>query len=81
MSWQSFLYIGTRFMSLADKLIMPKKLLVAAYVMMLTLWVAIGLEYFTDWATFKLVKTVFYFLVLEYVWTSVRREFFSSESK
>lgn len=68
-------------MSLADKLIMPKKLLVAAYVMMLTLWVAIGLEYFTDWPTFKLVKTVFYFLVLEYVWTSVRREFFSSERK
>lgn len=63
-------------MSIFEKLVMPKRLEIAGWVMIATLWFAIGFQYFTGIETVKLVKTVFYFVVLEYVWASVKREFF-----
>ncbi|MDV6331818.1 hypothetical protein [Asticcacaulis sp. 201] len=55
---------------------MPRRLEIAGWVMIAALWLAIGLQYFTGIETVKLVKTVFYFVVLEYIWASVKREFF-----
>lgn len=63
-------------MSLVEKLLMPKKLLIAAYVMMATLALAICVEYFLHFETIRVVKSVFYYLVLDYIWVSVRREWF-----
>lgn len=63
-------------MSLVEKLLMPKKLLIAAYVMMATLSLAICVEYFLHWETIRIVKSVFFYLVLDYIWTSVRKEWF-----
>jgi len=63
-------------MSLVDKLLMPKKLVIAGWVMIATLAICICLQYYTGIETVKLVKTVFYYLVLDYIWASVRREFF-----
>ncbi len=65
-------------MSFVQKLIMPKKLLIAAYVLMATLSIAICVEYFWHFETIKFVKTVIYYLVLDYVWASVRREWFDN---
>jgi len=61
-------------MSFVEKLLMPKKLLIAAYVMMATLAVAICAEYFLHFETIRVVKSVFYYLVLAYIWVSFRRE-------
>ena len=63
-------------MSLVEKILMPKKLLMAAYVMMATLSLAICVEYFLHWETFRVVKSVVFYLVLDYIWTSVRKEWF-----
>ncbi|WP_443748615.1 hypothetical protein [Asticcacaulis solisilvae] len=63
-------------MSLVEKLLMPKKLLIAAYVMMATLSLAICAEYFLHFETFRIVKSVFFYLILDYIWTSVRKEWF-----
>ena len=63
-------------MSFVEKLLMPKKLLIAAYVMMATLSLAICAEYFLNFETIRIVKTVAFYLILDYIWTSVRREWF-----
>ncbi|CAL4866263.1 hypothetical protein MMA231_00502 [Asticcacaulis sp. MM231] len=63
-------------MSLVDKLLMPRKLEIAGSVMITTLWFCIGFQYYTGIETIKMVKTVFIYLVLDYIWTSVKREFF-----
>ena len=67
-------------MSLTEKLLMPKKLMIAGLVMIATLILCIGLQYFYDIQTVKLVKSVFYYLVLDYIWASIRREFFPDRS-
>lgn len=63
-------------MSFVEKLLMPKKLLIAAYVMMATLSLAICAEYFFNFETIRIVKTIAFYLILDYIWTSVRREWF-----
>lgn len=63
-------------MSLVDKLLMPRKLEIAGWVMIATLWFCIGFQYYTGIETIKMVKTVFIYLVLDYIWASVKREFF-----
>ncbi|MGZ3304893.1 MAG: hypothetical protein ACXU8U_03445 [Asticcacaulis sp.] len=64
-------------MSLVEKLVMPRRLMIAALVAIITLCVAIGVQVLTRFDTQPYVRTVFIFLVLEYVWASVKREFFS----
>jgi len=65
-------------MSFVEKLLLPKKLMIAGLVMIATLTVAILVQYYTSFETARLVKSVFYYLVLDYIWASVRREFFTS---
>jgi hypothetical protein len=67
-------------MSLTEKLLMPKKLMIAGLVMIAIRILCIALQYYFDIQTVKLVKTVFYYLVLDYIWTSIRREFFPDRS-
>jgi hypothetical protein len=61
-------------MSFPKKLLMPAKLWAAAWVMEIALIVAIAAEYLFSVHTFPYVMTVFYYLLLDYVWTSVKRE-------
>ncbi len=63
-------------MSFVEKLLMPKKLMIAGWVMIATLFLAICFQYYTGIETVKLVKSVFYYLVLDYIWASIRRDFF-----
>lgn len=65
-------------MSFVEKLYLPKKLLIAGLVMIATLAIAILVQYYTTLETARVVKSVFYYLVLDYIWASVRREFFPS---
>ncbi|ESQ79613.1 hypothetical protein [Asticcacaulis sp. YBE204] len=67
-------------MSFVRTLLLPKKILTAAWVMVATLWVAIAVEHFTEVQTLPFVKTVFFYLLLDYVWTSLSREWSKSES-
>ena len=61
-------------MSFVQKLLIPKKLMIAAYVLIATLAIAICVQYFWHFETIKFVKTIVYYLVLDYVWASVKRE-------
>ncbi len=61
-------------MSFVEKLVMPKKLRIAAYIMMATLAVASAVEYFIGFHTLPFVRTIGYYLVLDYIWTSIKRE-------
>ncbi len=67
-------------MSIVEKLLMPKKLMIAGWVMIATLFLAICFQYYTGIDTAKLVKSVFYYLVLDYIWASIRRDFFNGAS-
>ena len=60
----------------ADKLLLPNKIVTAGWVMIAALTFCIGLQYYFDIQTIKLVKTVFFYLVLDYIWATVKREFF-----
>ncbi|EGF92581.1 putative membrane protein [Asticcacaulis biprosthecium C19] len=66
-------------MTLVEKLVKPKRLIIAGCIMSLVLTVAIAVEYYTNFDTIRYVRTAFYFLVLEYIWASVRREFFDGK--
>ena len=46
-------------MSFARSLLMPKKILIAGWIMILALWLAIAVERFTDIETLPFVRTVF----------------------
>ena len=61
-------------MSFVQKLLMPKKLMIAACVMIVTLAIAICVEYVWHFETIKFVKTIAYYLILDYVWASIKRE-------
>jgi hypothetical protein len=61
-------------MSVLQKMLIPSKLWAAAWVMEITLIVAIGVEYCLHIHTLPYVLTVFYYLLLDYVWFSIRRE-------
>lgn len=67
-------------MSFVQKFWMPKKLLIAAYVMIATMSAAIVFQYFTGFETIKIVKTVVYYLILDYAWATIRREWLNSKS-
>ncbi|ADU13629.1 hypothetical protein [Asticcacaulis excentricus] len=61
-------------MSFAQSILMPKKILIAGWVMIITLWVAIAVERFTDVETLPFVRTVFIYLVLDYMWSTFYRQ-------
>lgn len=61
-------------MSFAKSLLMPKKILIAGWVMIIALWVAIAIERLTDVETLPFVRTVFIYLVLDYMWATVYRQ-------
>jgi hypothetical protein len=61
-------------MSLVEKLYLPKKLMIAGWVMIATLAAAITVEYYTAFETVRCVKTVFIYLLLDYAWTTLKRE-------
>ncbi len=69
------------YMSFMQKFLLPKKLLTAAYILMVTLIVAIGYEYFTDFETARFVKTVIIYLLLDYAWATIKREWTGEEPK
>ncbi|MBW8882301.1 MAG: hypothetical protein JF615_13015 [Asticcacaulis sp.] len=62
-------------MSLLDKLFLPKKLALSGLIMIAALAVAIAIEYFSDFETSRYVKTVFFYLLLDYCWATFRREY------
>ncbi|ESQ77104.1 hypothetical protein [Asticcacaulis sp. AC402] len=66
-------------MTLVEKLVKPKRLIIAGCIMSLVLVFAIVIEYYTVFDTSRYVRTAFYFLVLEYIWASVKREFFDGK--
>ena len=61
-----------------DKLLMPKKLVIAGCVMIAALSVAIGVEWFTGFDTSRYVRVVFFYLLLDYCWATVRRQWLDS---
>ena len=67
-------------MSFVEKLLMPKKLMIAGWVMIAALFAAICFQFYTGIDTSKVVKSVFYYLVLDYIWASIRRDFFNGAS-
>lgn len=62
-------------MSFLDKLINPKKLELAGWIMIVTLYVACLVEYYTNFETARYVKTVFIYLLLDYCWFTFKREY------
>lgn len=65
-------------MAFLQKLLLPKKLRIAAYVLMATLAIASVAEVYFGFHTFPFVRTVAYYLVLDYIWTSIKREWLNS---
>ncbi|WP_232037012.1 hypothetical protein [Asticcacaulis excentricus] len=53
---------------------MPKKILIAGWVMIIALWLAIAVERFTDIETLPFVRTIFIYLVLDYMWATFYRQ-------
>ncbi len=61
-------------MSFLSRLYMPKKLMIAAWVMVATLSLAMMAQYFWSVDTIRYVMTVVYYLLLDYAWANIRRE-------
>ncbi|GGZ27186.1 MULTISPECIES: hypothetical protein [Asticcacaulis] len=61
-------------MSFLSRLYMPKKLMIAAWVMVATLSLAMMAQYFWAVDTIRYVMTVVYYLLLDYAWANIRRE-------
>ncbi len=64
-------------MDLVQKLVMPRRLMIAGLIACAALSVAIAVQTATAFDTVPYVRTVFIYLLLDYIWASVRREFFS----
>jgi len=63
-------------MSLIDKLFMPRRLMIAGLIAIAGLLVAIAVQVTTRFDTQPYVRTLLIYLVLDYVWASVKRELF-----
>ncbi len=59
-------------MSLIEQLWLPKKAMLAGWLLIAALIVAIGFQYYTGVETIKFVKTVVWYLVLDYIWTTIK---------
>jgi len=68
-------------MSLIDKLLMPRRLMIAGLVAIAGLMIAIGVQVSTPFDTQPYMRTLLIYLVLDYVWASVKREFFPQKKR
>jgi hypothetical protein len=68
-------------MSLIDKLLMPRRLMIAGLVAIAGLMIAIAVQVSTPFDTQPYVRTLLIYLVLDYVWASVKREFFPQKKR
>ena len=68
-------------MSLIDKLFMPRRLMIAGLVAIVGLLVATMVQMLTPFDTQPYVRTLLIYLVLDYVWASVKREFFPQRKR
>jgi len=68
-------------MSLIDKLFMPRRLMIAGLIAIAGLMVAIVVQFRTPFDTQPYVRTLLIYLVLDYVWASIRREFFPEKKR
>ena len=68
-------------MSLIDKLFMPKRLTIAGLIAIAGLLIAIVVQFRTTFDTLPYVRTLLIYLVLDYVWASIRREFFPQKKR
>ena len=66
-------------MSLFDKLFMPKRLMIAGLVAIAGVLIAIAVQVSTHFDTQPYVRTLIIYLVLDYVWASVKRELFPAK--
>ncbi len=68
-------------MSLIDKLFMPRRLMIAGLVAIAGLLIATMVQILTPFDTQPYVRTLLIYLVLDYVWASVKREFFPQRKR
>jgi len=68
-------------MSLIDKLFMPRRLMIAGLVAIVGLLIATMVQMLTPFDTQPYVRTLLIYLVLDYVWASVKREFFPQRKR
>ncbi len=68
-------------MSLIDKLFMPRRLMIAGLVAIAGLLIATMVQMLTPFDTQPYVRTLLIYLVLDYVWASVKREFFPQRKR
>jgi len=68
-------------MSLIDKLLMPRRLMIAGLVAIAGLLIATSVQILTPFDTQPYVRTLLIYLVLDYIWASVRREFFPQKKR
>ena len=68
-------------MSLIDKLLMPRRLMIAGLVAIGGLLIATMVQLLTPFDTQPYVRTLLIYLVLDYVWASVKREFFPQRKR
>lgn len=68
-------------MSLTDKLLMPRRLMIAGLVACLGVVVALMVQISTHFDTHPYVRSLLIYLFLDYIWATVRREFFPEPAK
>jgi hypothetical protein len=68
-------------MSLIDKLLMPRRLMIAGLIAIAGLIIATMVQFLTPFDTQPYVRTLLIYLVLDYVWASIRREFFPQKKR
>ena len=68
-------------MSLIDKMFMPRRLMIAGLVAIFGLLIATAVQLLTPFDTLPYVRTLLIYLVLDYVWASVKREFFPQKKR
>ncbi len=68
-------------MSLTEKLLMPRRMMIAGLVAIAGLMIATMVQFLTPFDTQPYVRTLLIYLVLDYVWASVKREFFPQKKR
>ena len=68
-------------MSLTDKLLMPRRLMIAGLVACLGVVIALMVQISTHFDTHPYLRSLLIYLLLDYIWATVRREFFPAPVK
>jgi hypothetical protein len=63
-------------MSLTEKLLMPRRLMIAGLVASVGVVIALMVQILTHFDTQPYVRTLLIYLVFDYIWASLKREFF-----